>query len=47
VHESWKLSVKYKNFKRFQQFILITIFNMLVIDLPQNGKNIPADRTNK
>jgi len=45
VFHSWKHSKKYKNLKRIKHFILTTIINMLVLELPKDEKNIPVDRT--
>jgi hypothetical protein len=45
VIHSWKYSKKYSNIKRMKHFILTTLFNILVIELPQNEKNIPVNRS--
>jgi len=45
VVHSWKYSKKYKDISRIKQFILTTIINMLVIELPENEKNISINRT--
>jgi len=45
VVHSWKYSKKYKDISRIKQFILTTIINMLVIELPENEKNISVNRT--
>jgi hypothetical protein len=47
VVHSWKHSKKYRNIKRVKHFILTTIINMLVLDLPINEKNISVDGTQK
>jgi len=47
VVHSWKYSKKYRNIKRVKHFILTTIINMLVMELPKDEKNIPVDRTQK
>ena len=47
VVNSWKQSKEYKNIKRVKHFILITIINMLVLELANNEKNIPSDGTQK
>ena len=47
VVHSWKHSKKYKKIERVKYFILTTIINMLVLELPKDEKNIPVDGTQK
>lgn len=47
VVHSWKHSKKYKKIERVKHFILTTIINMLVLELPKDEKNILVDRTQK
>jgi hypothetical protein len=47
VAYSWKYSKKYGNFKRLKYFILTTLINILVLELPEDEKNISVNRTQK
>ena len=47
VIHSWKYSKKYSNIRRIKHFILTTLFNILVIELPYDEENLPAGRNKK